>query len=156
MLNYNKKYNANSFKTIIFFKSEERVSTRTSRRTMNGFLEHGCQKRIVSSSKEARYSCIAEQLHQSNKKGIIIRIAMSIFDPLGLEAIIVIDGEILIQNVWWSGTACCQPIFDDDLRDQWIRWTSLLKHLKVSKPQDVTFPDTTLPISRAKNFRMIE
>ncbi|XP_062707580.1 uncharacterized protein LOC115257239 isoform X2 [Aedes albopictus] len=69
----------------------------------------------------------------------LLRIVMSIFDPLGLIAIIVIHGKILIQNVWRSGTAWDQPI-SDDLRDQWMRWTGLLKELERIKIPRCYFP----------------
>lgn len=55
----------------------------------------------------------------------VLRTVMSLFDPLGLLAHYIIQGKILMQDIWRSGTDWDEPI-TENLRGQWYRWSQLL------------------------------
>ncbi|XP_055590411.1 uncharacterized protein LOC129742523 [Uranotaenia lowii] len=58
----------------------------------------------------------------------ILRIIMTIYDPLGLLAAFIIQGKIIIQKLWKTG---CN--WDDEVNDEifsnWKRWTNLFSGL---------------------------
>lgn len=58
----------------------------------------------------------------------VLRSVMSLFDPLGLLAHYIVQGKILMQDIWRSGTEWDEPI-DETLRGQWYRWSQLLEQL---------------------------
>ncbi|XP_055528101.1 uncharacterized protein LOC129728164 [Wyeomyia smithii] len=58
----------------------------------------------------------------------VLRTVMKLFDPLGLIAHYVIQGKVLMQDVWRSGTNWDEPIAEH-LRDRWYRWIELLHQL---------------------------
>ncbi|XP_062556812.1 uncharacterized protein LOC134221639 [Armigeres subalbatus] len=58
-------------------------------------------------------------------KRIALRCIMSLFDPLGLLAPLLIHGRILIQDMWRSGMAWDEDIPDEVFR-KWQQWTGLL------------------------------
>nr|XP_049467061.1 uncharacterized protein LOC125908380 [Anopheles coluzzii] len=55
----------------------------------------------------------------------VLRCVMSLYDPLGLLAMFVIHGKILIQDLWRTGTQWDEEINDMQLR-HWRRWIDLL------------------------------
>ncbi|XP_055622227.1 uncharacterized protein LOC129765816 [Toxorhynchites rutilus septentrionalis] len=59
----------------------------------------------------------------------ILRVVMSVFDPLGLITMLVIHGKIIIQEVWKSGTGWDDAISATNFV-RWQRWTTALSHLK--------------------------
>ncbi|XP_055615173.1 uncharacterized protein LOC129761477 [Toxorhynchites rutilus septentrionalis] len=64
---------------------------------------------------------------------------MSIFDPLGLEAVVVVHGNILLQNIWWCKTDWDHSI-PDELIDARRRWTKLLDQLEQVQIPRCYFP----------------
>ncbi|XP_055622908.1 uncharacterized protein LOC129766407 [Toxorhynchites rutilus septentrionalis] len=68
-----------------------------------------------------------------------LRVVMSIFDPLGLLAVVVVHGKILLQNIWRCKTDWDHSI-PDELLDAWRRWTKLLKQLEQVQIPRCYFP----------------
>ncbi|XP_062541048.1 uncharacterized protein LOC134209085 [Armigeres subalbatus] len=58
-------------------------------------------------------------------KRIALRCIMSLFDPLGLMAPLLIHGRMLIQDMWRSGMAWDEDVPDEVIR-KWQQWTGLL------------------------------
>ncbi|XP_035918481.1 uncharacterized protein LOC118516615 [Anopheles stephensi] len=54
----------------------------------------------------------------------VLRCVMSLYDPLGLLAMFVIHGKILIQDLWRTGTQWDEEISGIQYRD-WRRWVDL-------------------------------
>ncbi|XP_062713659.1 uncharacterized protein LOC109432815 [Aedes albopictus] len=52
----------------------------------------------------------------------VLRTIMSLFDPLGLIAHFVVQGKILMQDIWRSGTDWDEPIAEN-LQAQWSKWS---------------------------------
>lgn len=55
----------------------------------------------------------------------ILRVVMSIFDPLGLLGFFVIYAKILLQEIWRSRVTWDEPIGADE-QDKWWLWVKLL------------------------------
>ncbi|XP_062707859.1 uncharacterized protein LOC134288121 [Aedes albopictus] len=51
----------------------------------------------------------------------VLRIVMKLYDPLGFIAHFVVQGKILMQEIWQTGTSWDEPIADQP-RELWIRW----------------------------------
>ncbi|XP_062713285.1 uncharacterized protein LOC134290231 [Aedes albopictus] len=51
----------------------------------------------------------------------VLRIVMKLYDPLGFIAHFVVQGKILMQEIWRTGTSWDEPIADQP-RELWIRW----------------------------------
>lgn len=58
----------------------------------------------------------------------VLRVIMSLFDPLGLISFFLIHGRTLMQDIWASGVDWDEPI-NSSLCEQYWRWTSHLKEL---------------------------
>uniref|UniRef100_A0A182PX73 Uncharacterized protein n=1 Tax=Anopheles epiroticus TaxID=199890 RepID=A0A182PX73_9DIPT len=58
-------------------------------------------------------------------KRIVLRVIMSLFDPLGLLAPVLILGRIIMQDLWRSGTECDAEVGDREFV-KWQQWISLL------------------------------
>ena len=58
-------------------------------------------------------------------KRIVLRIIMSLFDPLGLLAPFLIHGRMLIQDLWRLGQDWDTKVGDKEF-EKWRRWTTLL------------------------------
>ncbi|XP_055588978.1 uncharacterized protein LOC129741278 [Uranotaenia lowii] len=59
----------------------------------------------------------------------VLRIVMSLYDPLGLLSHFVIHGKILVQDIWRSQKSWDEPI-SEDLQIRWTQWISLFPMLK--------------------------
>ncbi|XP_062703565.1 uncharacterized protein LOC134286020 [Aedes albopictus] len=68
-----------------------------------------------------------DQSHRPSKREVL-RVVMSLFDPLGLISFFIIHGKTLMQDIWASGVDWDEPI-DAELCEQWWRWTALLPGL---------------------------
>lgn len=70
---------------------------------------------------------ILENRRRPTKRDIL-KIVMSVFDPLGFIANFIVQGKVLLQNIWRS-----QIDWDDEitdiLNDQWQIWLSDLKNI---------------------------
>ncbi|XP_058448925.1 uncharacterized protein LOC131428882 [Malaya genurostris] len=58
----------------------------------------------------------------------VLKVVMSLFDPLGLLAIFLVHGKVLIQDCWAAGLAWDDPI-NEDLCERWRRWTKFFPSL---------------------------
>lgn len=58
----------------------------------------------------------------------ILKIVMTLFDPLGLLAFFLIHGKVLIQDAWSSGCHWDEPV-GSNIYGRWQEWTDGLKHL---------------------------
>ncbi|XP_058840296.1 uncharacterized protein LOC131695790 [Topomyia yanbarensis] len=58
----------------------------------------------------------------------VLKVVMSLFDPLGLLSFFLVHGKILIQDCWTSGLFWDDPI-GDELCERWIRWTKFFPQL---------------------------
>ncbi|XP_053691604.1 uncharacterized protein LOC128740118 [Sabethes cyaneus] len=72
-----------------------------------------------------------------------LRVVMSIFDPLGLVAVFVIHGKILIQNIWRSKIDWDERI-SGELFSHWERWTNLLRQLEQIQIPRCYFPGSSV------------
>ncbi|XP_055633089.1 uncharacterized protein LOC129773502 [Toxorhynchites rutilus septentrionalis] len=79
-----------------------------------------------------------------------LRIVMSIFDPLGLVAVFVVHGKMLIQNIWRSKIGWDERI-PDELVSQWERWLTLLQQL-----EQIQIPRSYFPGSSSEIYRSLE
>ncbi|XP_055614883.1 uncharacterized protein LOC129761194 [Toxorhynchites rutilus septentrionalis] len=79
-----------------------------------------------------------------------LRIVMSIFDPLGLVAVFVVHGKMLIQNIWRSKIGWDERI-PDELVSQWERWLTLLQQL-----EQIQIPRSYFPGSSSEIYRSFE
>ncbi|XP_062716949.1 uncharacterized protein LOC115265221 [Aedes albopictus] len=64
----------------------------------------------------------------------VLRIVMKLYDPLGFVAHFVVQGKILMQEIWRTGTNWDEPIAEQ-LHDLWSRWIELYR-----KINDVSVP----------------
>ncbi|XP_062538392.1 uncharacterized protein LOC134206680 [Armigeres subalbatus] len=58
----------------------------------------------------------------------VLRVVMSIFDPLGLAAVFVIHGKCLIQEIWRASIGW-DDLIPEELRETWRRWLQALHQL---------------------------
>ncbi|XP_058828571.1 uncharacterized protein LOC131688382 [Topomyia yanbarensis] len=58
----------------------------------------------------------------------VLKILMSLFDPLGFIGFFLIHGKILMQDIWASGSDWDDQI-NADLYQRWKRWTDLFPQL---------------------------
>ncbi|XP_062702256.1 uncharacterized protein LOC134285477 [Aedes albopictus] len=54
----------------------------------------------------------------------VLKCLMGIFDPLGLLAVYLVHGKILLQDVWRTGLQWDERL-PEEIFDRWIRWTDL-------------------------------
>ncbi|XP_062704158.1 uncharacterized protein LOC134286550 [Aedes albopictus] len=80
----------------------------------------------------------------------VLRTVMSIFDPLGLVAIFVIHGKVLVQHIWRSGLGWDERL-SDTLLDQWKRWVKLLQQL-----DEVAIPRCYFPGYSSEDYTSVE
>ncbi|XP_065354596.1 uncharacterized protein LOC135949062 [Calliphora vicina] len=62
----------------------------------------------------------------------LLRILMTIFDPLGLLGFLIVEAKIILQDVWRSGTSWDEPIHDNE-RKAWWQWIQKLKNINKIK-----------------------
>lgn len=53
----------------------------------------------------------------------ILRLIMSLFDPLGIISNITVFGKIILQDVWRSGVDCDQFVHEQS--KDWLKWCLL-------------------------------
>lgn len=58
----------------------------------------------------------------------VLKIVMSLFDPLGFASFFLVHGKVLIQEIWASGSHWDQPI-KDEICERWHRWTEMFDQL---------------------------
>ncbi|XP_062710760.1 uncharacterized protein LOC134288863 [Aedes albopictus] len=68
-----------------------------------------------------------DQSHKPSKREVL-RVVMSLFDPLGLISYFIIHGKTLMQDIWASGVDWDEPV-STELCEQWWRWTAHLPGL---------------------------
>ncbi|XP_065195355.1 uncharacterized protein LOC135826682 [Sycon ciliatum] len=75
-------------------------------------------------------------------KGHVLRMCMSVFDPLGYLAFHTVSAKVLLQRIWRTGVSWDQPL-PDDLVTRWKEWWQMLlklSELSVPRPysEDMT------------------
>ncbi|XP_065085443.1 uncharacterized protein LOC135707528 [Ochlerotatus camptorhynchus] len=70
---------------------------------------------------------ILEDRHVPTKREVV-KVVMTLFDPLGLISFFLVHGKILIQDIWARGTDWDVTI-PNDLYERWRTWTSLFPTL---------------------------
>ncbi|XP_055633605.1 uncharacterized protein LOC129773952 [Toxorhynchites rutilus septentrionalis] len=55
----------------------------------------------------------------------VLKCIMSLFDPLGLLACVLVHGKIMMQNIWRSGIKW-DDFVDESVHESWTKWISLL------------------------------
>ncbi|XP_062557907.1 uncharacterized protein LOC134222769 [Armigeres subalbatus] len=58
----------------------------------------------------------------------VLKVVMSLFDPLGLISFFLIHGKIIIQGIWSSGTGWDETINENSAR-QWRQWVQCFDQL---------------------------
>ncbi|XP_062714355.1 uncharacterized protein LOC134291087 [Aedes albopictus] len=69
---------------------------------------------------------IAEQSVPTKRQ--VLCTVMSLFDPLGLIANFVVQGKILMQDIWRSGTDW-DEVIAENLHEKWIKWSNCLTEM---------------------------
>ncbi|XP_062713750.1 uncharacterized protein LOC134290600 [Aedes albopictus] len=69
----------------------------------------------------------------------VLRVVMSIFDPLGLVAAFVVHGKCLIQDIWRAKVNWDERI-PEELVIKWRRWVEVLQNLNQVKIPRCYFP----------------
>ncbi|XP_055615041.1 uncharacterized protein LOC129761350 [Toxorhynchites rutilus septentrionalis] len=70
---------------------------------------------------------ILEEDHVPTKPEVV-KVVMTLFDPLGLIAFFLVHGKILIQDIWARGIGWDDAI-PNDLYERWRTWTNLFPEL---------------------------
>ncbi|XP_062716211.1 uncharacterized protein LOC134291877 [Aedes albopictus] len=74
----------------------------------------------------------------------VLKVVMSLFDPLGLVSHFLVHGKVIIQGTWAAGTGWDEPI-NKDLNQKWRQWVELfpkLNELKISRCYFSSFPSS--------------
>ncbi|KAL0879883.1 hypothetical protein ABMA27_002409 [Loxostege sticticalis] len=58
-----------------------------------------------------------------------LQIVMSLFDPLGLVSPVTIKAKQILQEIWRRSTKW-DDLLDEDLAEQWVKWTQHLEALR--------------------------
>ncbi|XP_036346495.1 uncharacterized protein LOC118755785 [Rhagoletis pomonella] len=80
----------------------------------------------------------------------LLRLLMSIFDPLGLLTFFLIDAKILLQKVWRSGIGWDDSI-PEQLSGEWMKWLSFLPQVQNMKVPRCYF---SIASSQASNIEL--
>ncbi|XP_062711049.1 uncharacterized protein LOC134289063 [Aedes albopictus] len=70
----------------------------------------------------------------------VLRVVMSVFDPLGLFAVFVIHGKCLVQDIWRTKIGWDDPI-PEKLHETWRRWIQVLQQLPQLELPRCYFPN---------------
>ncbi|XP_058828010.1 uncharacterized protein LOC131687931 [Topomyia yanbarensis] len=74
----------------------------------------------------------------------VLRIVMKLYDPLGFVAHFVVQGKILMQEIWRTGTNWDEPI-SEQLYDLWSRWIELYETIDEVQVPRCFFGNFTTP-----------
>ncbi|XP_053956305.1 uncharacterized protein LOC128861956 [Anastrepha ludens] len=66
--------------------------------------------------------------NSSVTKGSVLRVIMSVYDPLGLIGFFMIQAKIIMQNIWRSGVTWDAPVQKDE-HEAWQSWVRLLPRI---------------------------
>ncbi|XP_062542363.1 uncharacterized protein LOC134210331 [Armigeres subalbatus] len=69
----------------------------------------------------------------------VLKVIMSLFDPLGLVAFYLVHGKVLMQDIWTSGAHWDDNI-NQQLHERWIQWTKILPQLSAIRIPRYYFP----------------
>ncbi|XP_055522992.1 uncharacterized protein LOC129717172 [Wyeomyia smithii] len=72
----------------------------------------------------------------------VLRCVMTLFDPLGLLAPFVINGKVLIQNLWRTGAEWDQKV-DDVSFDLWRKWNQMIEFISTVRIPRCYFKQAT-------------
>ncbi|XP_062541544.1 uncharacterized protein LOC134209563 [Armigeres subalbatus] len=73
----------------------------------------------------------------------VLRCVMSLFDPLGLLALFIIHGKVLIQELWRAQTEWDEAV-SDDVFEQWNRWIGMIEFIATVKIPRCYFSQATI------------
>ncbi|XP_062713763.1 uncharacterized protein LOC115256765 [Aedes albopictus] len=83
------------------------------------------------------FQLLAEEFIPTKRQ--VLRVVMSIFDPLGLVAAFVVHGKCLIQDIWRAKVNWDEQI-PEELVSKWRRWVDVLQNLNQVKIPRCYFP----------------
>ena len=92
---------------------------------------------------------IIQEGHVPTKREVL-RVVMSLFDPLGLIAFYLVHGKILMQEIWASG-AQWDDVINERLYDRWVQWKRLLHQLS-----SIQVPRCYFPTAEAEVYRSLQ
>ncbi|XP_058826161.1 uncharacterized protein LOC131686058 [Topomyia yanbarensis] len=69
----------------------------------------------------------------------LLRVVMSIYDPLGLVAAFVIHGKVIVQDVWRANVGWDETI-PDEVFCRWEQWLTVLRNMENIKIPRCYFP----------------
>ncbi|XP_017485823.1 PREDICTED: uncharacterized protein LOC108374345 [Rhagoletis zephyria] len=78
----------------------------------------------------------------------ILRVVMTIFDPLGLLGFFIIYAKILMQEIWRSGITWDEPIRQEEL-EKWWRWIGCLPFI-----EEIRIPRCYKSVSSAERIEL--
>lgn len=78
----------------------------------------------------------------------MLRVVMTIFDPLGLLGLFVIEAKAVLQDVWRSGVAWDEPVYNKE-RSAWWQWVRKLKYIN-----DIRIPRCYVLASRSDDNQL--
>ncbi|XP_062706112.1 uncharacterized protein LOC134287683 [Aedes albopictus] len=84
---------------------------------------------------------ILDEAHVPTKREVL-KVVMSLFDPLGLISHFLVHGKVIIQGTWAAGTGWDEPL-NEGLNRKWRQWVALfpkLNDLKIPRCYFQTFP----------------
>ncbi|XP_062712388.1 uncharacterized protein LOC134289824 [Aedes albopictus] len=84
---------------------------------------------------------VIDEAHIPTKREVL-KVVMSLFDPLGLVSHFLVHGKAIIQGTWAAGTGWDEPI-NADLNQKWRQWVTLfpkLNELNIPRCYFVPFP----------------
>lgn len=91
-----------------------------------------CFRYTVTLREDLRF--VLDESHVPTKREIL-KVVMSLFDPLGLIAFFLIHGKIIIQGIWAAGTGWDEAV-DENFSRQWRQWIEcfdLLNTLRIPR-----------------------
>ncbi|XP_058811174.1 uncharacterized protein LOC131676064 [Topomyia yanbarensis] len=90
---------------------------------------------------------ILNELHVPTKREVL-KVVMSLFDPLGLVSHFLIHAKVIIQSTWTSGIGWDDPI-DAELYQKWCKWVELFPKLN-----ELKIPRCYFSTSPSKNYEL--
>ncbi|XP_065088007.1 uncharacterized protein LOC135709538 [Ochlerotatus camptorhynchus] len=120
-----------------------------SERVLGMFWIPGSDIFTFTSPSNSELSSLDSRLSIPTKRQVL-RIIMSIFDPLGLIAHFIIHGKVLMQHIWRAGTNW-DELIPEHLQHTWRAWQEYLTHLG-----EIQIPRCLLGCTRSDQSRVSE
>ncbi|XP_062698761.1 uncharacterized protein LOC134284192 [Aedes albopictus] len=78
----------------------------------------------------------------------VLKCIMSLFDPLGLLACVLVHGKVIMQSIWRSGIKWDECI-DENVYQEWTKWIGLLDDVSTVKIPRCYFHNASLDLYRS-------